>query len=459
MRGWSLLRGEFYHKGGINVQQVGESSSLKVESKAPMWKFFIYSFIGAFMFFVPVTIGEKNSIMLDHIVSWIQANATSVLPYYAFALFLAGAAYPFISGTWKKSKVDMVFSFFKVIGLFVGVMIVFGFGPVWLFDPDMGPFLFNKLVISVGLLVPIGAVFLALLVGYGLLEFIGVLMQPIMRPIWKTPGRSAIDAVASFVGSYSLGLLITNRVYKEGKYSAREAAIIATGFSTVSATFMVIVAKTLGLMDMWNMYFWVTLTVTFIVTAITTRIWPLNRIKDDYYEGSEPQPEVKPEGSRFAAAWKEAQETVTNAPGVVANIRENLKDGLLMAMAILPSILSIGLLGLVLAEFTPIFDWIGYIFYPFTYALQLPEPMLVAKASALGIAEMFLPALLVVKSGMIVKFVIAVVSVSSIIFFSAVVPCIVATEIPISIPKLLVIWIQRVILTLIIVTPIAFLLF
>ena len=247
-------------------------------------------------------------------------------------------------------------------------------------------------------------------------------------------------------------------MYKEGKYSAREAAIIATGFSTVSATFMVIVAKTLGLMDMWNMYFWITLVVTFIVTAITTRIWPLNRIKDDYYEGSVPQPEAKPEGSRLSAAWNEAQETVRQTPSLGKNIWDNFRDGLLMAMAILPSILSIGLLGLVLAEFTPVFDWIGYIFYPFTYILQLPEPMLIAKASALGIAEMFLPALLVVESGIIVKFVIGVVSVSSIIFFSAVVPCIVSTEIPISIPKLLVIWVQRVILTLIIVTPIAYLL-
>lgn len=84
---------------------------------------------------------------------------------------------------------------------------------------------------------------LALLVGYGLLEFIGTFCRPIMRPLWKTPGRSAIDAVASFVGSYSLALLITNRVYKEGKYTTKEAAIIATGFSTVSATFMIIIAK------------------------------------------------------------------------------------------------------------------------------------------------------------------------------------------------------------------------
>ncbi|MBO1513734.1 YjiH family protein [Metabacillus sp. BG109] len=423
-----------------------------------MWKFFVYSFIGAFIFFVPITIEEKSSIMLDHIVSFIQLHTSSILPYYALLIIAAGAIYPFISGVWKRSIVNLIFSLFKVLGLFVGIMLVFNFGPAWLFDPSMGPFLFDKLVVPVGLLVPIGAVFLALLVGYGLLEFIGVLTQTIMRPIWKTPGRSAIDAVASFVGSYSIGLLITNRIYKEGKYSAKEAAIIATGFSTVSATFMVIVAKTLGLMEMWNMYFWLTLIVTFAVTAITVRIWPLSKMKDEYYKGSTPQPEIKISGNLFTAAWDEAKETVASSPRLLDNIWMNMKDGLQMAMAILPSILSIGLLGLVLAEYTPVFDWIGYIFYPFTALLQLPEPMLVAKASALSIAEMFLPALLVTESVLIVKFVIAVVSVSAIIFFSALVPCIVSTEIPISIPKLIIIWIERVILTLIIVTPLAFIL-
>lgn len=70
------------------------------------------------------------------------------------------------------------------------------------------------------------------------MEFIGVFMEPVMRPFFKTPGRSAVDAVASFVGSYSLALLITNRVYMEDTYTKKEAAIIATGFSTVSATFI-----------------------------------------------------------------------------------------------------------------------------------------------------------------------------------------------------------------------------
>ena len=440
------------------TQQSGGSVT-GTRERPRMWRFFVHSFIGAFVFFVPIEIAGESSILLDHIVTGIETAVPAALPYIVLAIILAGAVYPFLSGTWKQSRVQTVFAVFKVFGLVVGVMLVFDAGPAWLFHEDMGPYLFDKLVIPVGLLVPIGAVFLALLVGYGLLEYVGVLVQPVMRPLWRTPGRSAIDAVASFVGSYSLGLLITNRVYREGKYSAREAAIIATGFSTVSATFMVVVASTLNLMGSWNLYFWSSLVITFVVTAVTVRVWPLSSISDAYADAATPQPELAEGGNRFGRAWAEAKEAVSHAPPLGANIARNLKDGLLMTMAILPSILSVGLLGLVLATYTPVFDWLGYVFYPVTWLLHIGEPLLVAKASALGIAEMFLPSLLVTGQATAVKFVIAVVSVSQIIFFSALVPCVVATDIPISVPKMVVIWFERVLLTLLVTIPVALLLF
>jgi nucleoside recognition membrane protein YjiH len=429
---------------------------LSVNNSANILKFLLFSMIGIFVFFIPVTIGEVSSITLDHIVTWVRGKAPSALPYYALIVILLGAIYPFVTKSWKKDKVTMVFSFLKVLGVVVALLIVFKAGPAWLMEPSMGPFLFEKLVIPVGLVVPIGSVFLALLVGYGLLEFIGVMVQPIMRPVWKTPGRSAVDAVASFVGSYSIGLLITNRVFKEGKYTVKEAAIIATGFSTVSATFMIVVAKTLGLMEIWNLYFWVALSVTFLVTAVTVRIYPLNKMSNNYYTETG-DPEIIIKEKYLQSAWKSALEAADRSMSLGKNIWTNLKDGFIMTMSILPSILSVGLIGLVLAEFTPVFDWLGYIFYPFTWALQIPEPLLAAKASAIEIAEMFLPALLVVDAPLVTKFIIGVVSVSSILFFSATIPCILSTEIPLKIPQLLLIWLERTILTLLFVTPLAFL--
>lgn len=127
-----------------------------------------------------------------------------------------------------------------------------------------------------------------------------------------------------------------------------------------------------------------------------------------------------------------------------------------MVMQILPSIMSVGLIALSLAMFTPIFEWIGYLFYPFTWVLQIPEPQLAATASALGVAEMFLPATLVAGAqSEVLRLVIAVICVSAVIFFSAVVPSILATDIPLKVWQLVVIWAQRVILSLIIVAPLA----
>ncbi len=427
----------------------------KKQTNGALLKLILFSLVGIFMFFVPISISGKSTIPLDHVVSFLKGLSPTASTYYALIVIILGGLYPFYSKTWKKDVVTMVFSILKLVGVLVAFMAVFNFGPAFLFEKDMVPFLFNKLVIPVGIIVPIGATFLSFLVGYGLLEFIGVLMQPVMRPIWKTPGRSAIDAVASFVGSYSIGLLITNRVFKEGKYTIKEASIIATGFSTVSATFMIIVAKTLGLMDHWNLFFWSTLIITFIVTAATVRIWPLSKKPDTYITG-EGIAEAKTSGNLLVAAYNEGMSAAAEAKPLMTNIIENIRDGFLMAMSILPSILSVGLLGLLLAKYTPVFDFIGYIFYPFTLALQVPEPLLTAKAMSIEIAEMFLPALLMVEAPLVSKFIIGVISISSILFFSASIPCIMSTEIPLSLKDIIVIWIERTIITLILAVPVAF---
>lgn len=69
---------------------------------------------------------------------------------------------------------------------------------------------------------------------------------------------------------------------------------------------------------------------------------------------------------------------------------------------------------------------------------------------------MFLPATLIAgETSEVLLLVIGVVSVSAVIFFSAVVPSILATDIPLKVWHMVVIWAQRVILSLIIAAPLA----
>lgn len=418
-------------------------------------KITLCSALGIFMFFIPITVGGKNTIPLDHVVTWVKSIAGPTVPWLMLALVLFGTVRPFITGRWKKSTTQIIFSFLNVLGL-VATVLMMTSPPEWLADKSIGPFLWNTLVTSVGLIVPIGAIFLGFLIGFGLMEFVGVFVRPIMYPIWKTPGRSAVDAVASFVGSYSLGLLLTNRVYKQGGYTAKEAAIIATGFSTVSVTFMVIVANTLNIMDLWLQYFFTAFFVTFVVTAICVRIPPLSRIPDAHFPGSTPNPEQAITSQKFRVAWGQARGTLRANPGILATIWLNLKDGVIMASAILPSIMSVGLLGLLGAKYTPIFDWMGWIFVPFTKLAGMPDALLGGKAISLGLVEMFLPATEIGPDGdRLTAFIVAVVAVSGIIFLSAMVPSIMATDIPVKFWHLLVIWVERVILSILITAPIA----
>ncbi|WP_439833956.1 YjiH family protein [Aeromonas caviae] len=390
-------------------------------------KLLLASLLGIAIFFVPFELGGRSTIVVDHLAGFLIAQRPLALTLILL-LIAYGAITPLLDGRWRARPIDRVLSLFKLLGLALAILYVTDWGPAWLMTPDRLPFLFDKLAMSVGLIVPIGAMALTFLLGFGLLEFIGVLMQPVMRPLWRTPGHSAIDAVASFVGSYSVGLLITNRVFLAGKYTVREAVIIATGFSTVSAAFMIIVAKTLNLMGHWNFYFWSTLVITFVITAILARVPPISRLAH-HGETDEPLPAGM---IRWQAALTCGLTQSHQADPLLRQLKDNLRDGLHMAAAVVPTILSVGLL--------------GWLLWPLAWLLDLGEPLATAKALSAGLAEMFLPAILLKDADLLVRYVAAVVSVSSVLFFSASIPCILATRIPVSVGQLVVIWLLRTLL-------------
>lgn len=408
-----------------------------------------YSLVGILLFFVPIELAGRSSLLLDHAASALQAHARPLVIACALLFMAYGAVMPWLDGSWRHNATAILFSVLRTLGLLVGVAYLFEFGPAAIYQPDMLPFLFEKLVLSLTVIVPLGAIALVFLIGFGLLELVGVLMQPVMRPLWRTPGKSAIDAIASFAGSYSVGLLITDRMYREGQYSLRDAAIIATGFSTVSVPFLVVVARTLDLMEHWNLYFWSTLLITFLVTSVTARLYPLAALPAERL----PEPELQHGENRFASAWRAGVARAACAPSLPVSLWGTFVDGLRMTSYILPSILAVGLLGLLAAKYTPLFDAIGLLLYPLTWLFGLEQPMQVASALASGLAEMFLPVILLKDADQLVRFVTAIVSVSSVLFFSASIPCMLATRIPLRLRDLLLVWLQRCLLSLLFSLP------
>ncbi|MHB1391695.1 MAG: hypothetical protein ACYCYE_01190 [Clostridia bacterium] len=65
------------------------------------------------------------------------------------------------------------------------------------------------------------------------MDYTGTMFRGFVRPLFKLPGRSAIDLVTSWIGNCNVGVVLTSMQYEMGYYTAREAAIISTCFSAV----------------------------------------------------------------------------------------------------------------------------------------------------------------------------------------------------------------------------------
>ncbi|NEN75971.1 YjiH family protein [Pelistega sp. NLN82] len=399
----------------------------------------LLSSIGIFLFFIPIEIQGKSSILVDHISQFFIHDLRSFSLTFLLCLIIYNLIHEVIKGSYKTSLTHQVLFFIKIIGFLLSILYLTNTAPHWLMEKDMLPFLFEKLAFSVGILIPIGALALTFLIGFGLMEFVGVFLEPFMRPLFRTPGASAIDAVASFVGSYSIGLLITDRVYQKGQYSLREATIIATGFSTVSATFMIIVAKTLDLMNHWNFFFWSCLVITFIVTSITAYLPPITQLDN---QSNREEDLLSQQGNYWQRAITTAKNHYQQSPRWYQMVYINLKDGLAMSATVAPAILAIGLIGLLISKHTPLFDWVGILLKPALWITGFDITQYAGEL-ATGLAEMFLPALLVKDGAMEIRYITSIVSISSILFLSGSIPCILATKIPISFPHLIMIWFWR----------------
>ena len=136
-------------------------------NKLTLAKIFILSAIGIIAFFLTIDIGGKETILIDHIASFVIVDLRPFALTLILLIMAYGAFSPYITGKYKSSVSEMIFSVFKVIGLILGIMYLTGFAPEWAMKPDMLPFLFEKLALSVGLLIPVGAVALTFLIGFG----------------------------------------------------------------------------------------------------------------------------------------------------------------------------------------------------------------------------------------------------------------------------------------------------
>lgn len=392
----------------------------------PLMRTLLSAAVGLGFFALPVRVDGRWTVAFDVAVKTLQTTSPTAVSLYALALVAIGAvcsalalrqgASPRLAGF----RAPLPFVVLRCAGLALAVLLAFDLAPAWLAAPSTGGLMWGTLVTSVALIVPIGAVALNLLTGYGCLEAAGVVMRPLMRPLFRLPGRAALDDLTSWLGSYSVGLYLTRRLLDQGRYTRREAFIIATCFSTVSVGFVGVVASTLDLLSLFPLVFGTYFVVVYLVAVVQVRLWPTTAIADTHVAPPDPEPE--PRGGLLRAALRAASEQARAAPPVSTLMARGLVDGARLACTILGTILTVGIAAVLVAEHTPLFAWLGAPIAPVLAALGLRDAALLAPAVTAGVTEMYIPALLVKDASPAGRFFICELSISQLIFFSSVGP-------------------------------------
>lgn len=434
-------------------------------------KFFIPSVIGIFMFLVPLKIDGETTVpvafLADAIINFITLDMIILLTVAAIVLSaLLSIIYSWIikSGSGFMHDVFNTTNFWvilRTIGAVFAVLAYIQVGSEMIISENTGGMILKDLLPTLFTVFIIAGFFLPLLLNYGLLEFIGTLFAKVMRPLFTLPGRSTVDNLASWVGDGTVGVILTSKQYEDGYYSKREASVIASTFSVVSITFTIVILDLIGLLHMFGP-FYITIILSGVIAAlIMPRIPPLSRIEDTYYNESSVLEETVPDSHNpLSWGYKKAMDKAEASPGPLPLIKEGIKTVFDTWFGVLPIVMAIGTLGTILAEYTPIFSWIGAPFVPLLELVGIPEAQAMSETIFIGFTDMFLPAILIesVQSEM-TRFIVGAMSITQLIYLSEVGGVILGSKIPLGLGKLFVIFLIRTAITLPIVIVAAHIIF
>ena len=217
--------------------------------------FLLPSIAGVVLFMTPLPIDGGFQIPIAYFASILSGVLEPIVHWIALVTLLIAAigsiVFLFIpeKNTFVHNlfKVTPFWTVTRVVGAVFAVLIIFQLGPeaIWnentggmLLSPDgLVSFLFTIFLFA-GLLLP-------LLLNFGLLEFFGTMMVKIMRPLFKLPGRSAVDALTSWVGDGTIGVLLTANSMKKVIIRKKKLLLLVLLFPLFRLLFVLLLLKKL----------------------------------------------------------------------------------------------------------------------------------------------------------------------------------------------------------------------
>lgn len=438
-------------------------------SRHGLLKFIIPSVLGILLFLVPYSVGDTINIGMGLAADWLRELLSDVLPAIVTLVLVTSVALTLyvkaVKPGWAQESawgqlfdVAPLWTVMRGLGAIFALMTFFQVGPEFVTAAFTGGVMLNDLAPVLLTFFFFAAILLPLLVDFGFMEFIGSLLRKPFRFLFRLPGRAAIDATASWMGSGTVGVLITTQQYEKGFYNCREAAAIATNFSIVSIAFAILVTTFIDINHLFVEFYFTVVVAGLVAAVIVPRLPPISMKSEDYYEpvGCQLREESTGEQGLLRYCLGMAVARAEKAPGPRELVRIALFNVADIFFGLLPLVIAIGTVALILAEFTPLFTWLSVPMVPVLELMRIPEAAAAAPATLVGFADMFLPAVLASNiESELTRFVIACLSLTQLVYMSEIGALLLKSKIPFKLWEIFAIFLIRTVITLPIIAVMA----
>nr|WP_276933903.1 nucleoside recognition domain-containing protein [Globicatella sulfidifaciens] len=419
-------------------------------------KLIILTLVGFTSFMIPFSfLGDQT--LVSYISNFFLMRFDHLLTYMVAILIFASLGLslfsefsrkhtPISQKIIEKYRTKPIYILTKIIAAIIAIILLFDIKIDIVNNVDTGK---NMLQLSKSLVTIAIALsyILPILTNCGIMEFFGVLTQDLIQPLFKVPGVAAVDLITSWFGASNAEVIMAREKYHKGYYSKRDAANIMSNFSLVSVSFVYIVSEATHFAEDFTTIFVVAAFVSIVLAIIMPRIYPLNKISDEYYHQPADYTLDPPKGyNKFTWGLQEGL-TQSERFEVSTIIPEGTNVLLSIWFDLVPIVLAWGTVGLILAYYTPIFQVVTYPIALGLQAIGIEEAFIAAPATLIGFIDMFIPSVLVsnVQSNF-TRFVIVELSLVQMIYMTEIGAVILQSEIDIDFKKLVLIFLERTLL-------------
>lgn len=405
----------------------------------------------------------------------VLSSLLSLIQYFfAPALFAKNATF------LRLVQVSGLDVFFRTLGAVIAVLVLSQTGPQFLISEHTGQSMLEQATQLAILVAPI-LFFQTFILEFGFMEFLGTLIGFALRPLFKLSPLASVSMLSAWLIPGNAAVISSKQLYDQGYFTHKEAVIISTTFAISSIGWIVVVCTYLGFMDYFWTFFATITGVGMLIAVISVRIYPLNRYKDLYVNGtnhSQPAQEFYA-GQKAAVPSKTNPEKLYHSTWIKAfnlacernsklskeNFLNKFPSIIGYVFNLTPVIICWGTIALCLVTYFPLFFKylslpIAWIFEVFGYSATTAEQTAPVIFSSL--ADNYLPIALlptIDNPTPALKFVIGVLSIIQLIYLSEIGLLLLQFKLIRNFADLVVIFLIRTFIALVVTIPLALLIF